>query len=119
MIEGDAIRPWLRNKRVFVVGGSSVQAIILKWRKATYSSLFARGACCHTAGRYWKQVGVERVARSSIIKLFIEKLQIDRYLLVLFYFCTLVLSSFWTGRGHRCSPFSPPVLASIFIAQRV
>ena len=29
------------------------------------------------------------------------------------FFCShlLVLSSFWTSRGHRCRPFSPPVLA--------
>ena len=32
-------------------------------------------------------------------------------LLVLF---TLLLSSFWTGRGHRCRPFSPPVFAFNF-----
>ena len=28
-----------------------------------------------------------------------------------FLFLTLLLSSFWTSRGHRCRPFSPPVLA--------
>ena len=33
--------------------------------------------------------------------------------------CTLVLSSFWTSRGHRCRPFSPPVLAFNFNAHRV
>ena len=27
-----------------------------------------------------------------------------------FFFCTLVLSSLWTSRGHRCRPL-PPVLA--------
>ena len=27
---------------------------------------------------------------------------------------TLLLSSFWTSRGHRCRPFSPPVLAFKF-----
>ena len=32
------------------------------------------------------------------------------------FFRTLVLSSFWTSRGHRCRPFPPPVLAFIFIA---
>ena len=32
---------------------------------------------------------------------------------------TLLLSSFWTSRGHRCRPFSPPVLALNFIAHRV
>ena len=31
-----------------------------------------------------------------------------------FTFCTLLLSSFWTGRGHRCRPFSPPTLAFNF-----
>ena len=31
-----------------------------------------------------------------------------------FFFCTLSLSSFWTSRGHRCRPFSPPVLAFNF-----
>ena len=30
------------------------------------------------------------------------------------YFFTLLLSSFWTSRGHRCRPFSPPVLAFNF-----
>ena len=29
----------------------------------------------------------------------------------IFFFCTPLLSSFWTSRGHRCRPFSPPVLA--------
>ena len=24
------------------------------------------------------------------------------------FFLTLILSSFWTSRGHRCCPFSPP-----------
>ena len=45
---------------------------------------------------------------------------------VLFFFrvCvfvfTLVLFSFWTSRGHRCRPFSPPVLAfNFFIAHKV
>ena len=38
----------------------------------------------------------------------------------LFFFLTLLLSSFWTSRGHRCRPFSPPVLSpSVFIAHRV
>ena len=27
---------------------------------------------------------------------------------------TLLLSSFWTSRGHRCRPFSPPALAFNF-----
>ena len=31
-----------------------------------------------------------------------------------FFFFTLLHSSFWTSRGHRCRPFSPPVLASKF-----
>ena len=30
------------------------------------------------------------------------------------YFLTLLLSSFWTSRGHRCRPFCPPVLAFSF-----
>ena len=48
----------------------------------------------------------------------------------LFFFVSLLLSSssrkrflrsttFRTNRGHRCLPFSPPVLAYIFIAHRV
>ena len=37
------------------------------------------------------------------------------YLFFIFLlFCTLLLSSFWTSRGHRCRPFSPPVLAFNF-----
>ena len=37
-----------------------------------------------------------------------------------FFFRTLLLSSFWTSRGHRNRPFSPPVLAFFFfIAHRV
>ena len=32
---------------------------------------------------------------------------------VLFFF-TLLLSSFWTSRGHRCRSFFPPVLAFFF-----
>ena len=28
-----------------------------------------------------------------------------------FFTHLLLLSSFWTSRGHRCRPFSPPVLA--------
>ena len=31
-----------------------------------------------------------------------------------FFFLTLLLSSFWTSRGHRCRPFSPPVFAFDF-----
>ena len=31
-----------------------------------------------------------------------------------FLFRTLLLSSSWTSRGHRCRPFSPPILAFIF-----
>ena len=31
-----------------------------------------------------------------------------------FFFSTLSLSSFWTSRGHRCDPFSSPVLAFNF-----
>ena len=31
-----------------------------------------------------------------------------------FSFCTLSLSSFWTSRGHKCHPFSSPVLAFNF-----
>ena len=33
-------------------------------------------------------------------------------------FLTLLLSSFWTSRGHRCRPFSPPVLAFNFYRAR-
>ena len=36
-----------------------------------------------------------------------------------FLFLTLLLSSFWTSRGHRCRPFSPRFLRSFFIAHRV
>ena len=36
-----------------------------------------------------------------------------------FFFHSHLLSSFWTSRGHRCRPFSPRFLPSIFIAQRV
>ena len=36
-----------------------------------------------------------------------------------FFFRTLLLSSFWTSRGHKCRPFSSPVLAFNFIAHRV
>ena len=32
-------------------------------------------------------------------------------LLFFFFFHTLLLSSFWTSRGHRCRPFFPTVLA--------
>ena len=28
-------------------------------------------------------------------------------------------ATFWTSRGHRCPPFSPPVHASIFIAHSI
>ena len=35
------------------------------------------------------------------------------------FFRTLLFSSFWTSRGHRCRPFSPPVLVFNFIAHRV
>ena len=38
---------------------------------------------------------------------------------VFFFVHTYLLSSFWTSRGHRCRPFSPPVLGSIYIAHRV
>ena len=31
----------------------------------------------------------------------------------------VVLSSFWTSRGHTCRPFPPPVRAFIFIAHRI
>ena len=31
-----------------------------------------------------------------------------------FFFHTLLLSSFWTSRGHRCPFFFPPVLAFSF-----
>ena len=34
--------------------------------------------------------------------------------LFFFFFLTLLLSSFWTSRVHRCRPFSPPVLAITF-----
>ena len=37
----------------------------------------------------------------------------------IFFFPTLLLSSFWTSRGHRCRSFCPPVLAFNFIAHRV
>ena len=30
------------------------------------------------------------------------------------FFAHFLLSSFWTSRGHRCRPFSPPVLAFNF-----
>ena len=35
------------------------------------------------------------------------------------FYCTLLLSNFWTNRGHRCPLFSPPVLAFNFITNRV
>ena len=42
------------------------------------------------------------------------------YFIFIFIFCTLLLSSFWTSRGHRCRPFSPPgSCLRFFIAHRV
>ena len=39
----------------------------------------------------------------------------DYHLIIFFFsFLTLLLSSFWTSRGHRCRPFPPPVLAFNF-----
>ena len=38
---------------------------------------------------------------------------------LIFFLRTFLLSSFWTSRSHRCRPFPPPVLPSIFIAYRV
>ena len=40
-------------------------------------------------------------------------------LFFLFFFHTHLLSSFWTSRGHRCRPFFPRFLTSIFITHRV
>ena len=37
-----------------------------------------------------------------------------RFFFLVFDFCTLLLSSFWTSRGHRCRPFPAPVLAFYF-----
>ena len=51
---------------------------------------------------------------------FLELVTCGGSILSLFFFLTLLLSSFWTSRGHRCRPFSPPVLAFNFcIAHRV
>ena len=36
------------------------------------------------------------------------------YTIVREYISTLLVSSFWTSRGHRCRPFSAPVLAFNF-----
>ena len=41
------------------------------------------------------------------------------YISFFYFFRTLLLSRFWTSRGHRCRPFSPRFLPSIFIAHRV
>ena len=41
---------------------------------------------------------------------FIEDMEVFFF----FFFSTLSLSSFWTSRGHRCHPFSSPVLAFNF-----
>ena len=37
--------------------------------------------------------------------------------LVFFFFCTLLLSSLWTGRGHKCRPFPPPGSCLHFISR--
>ena len=39
---------------------------------------------------------------------------IKSVLFFFFLFFTTLLSSFWTSRGCRCRPFSPPVLAFNF-----
>ena len=41
------------------------------------------------------------------------------YIYIFFFLSTLSLSSFWTSRGHRCHPFSSPVLAFNFVAHSV
>ena len=38
----------------------------------------------------------------------------DGHTFSFFFPLTLLLSSFWTSRGHRCRPFSQPVLAFNF-----
>ena len=38
----------------------------------------------------------------------------DGYIYIYLFFRTNLLSSFWKGRGHRCRPFYPPVLAFNF-----
>ena len=34
--------------------------------------------------------------------------------MMIFFFPTILLSRFWTSRGHSCCPLSPPVLAFNF-----
>ena len=34
-----------------------------------------------------------------------------------FFFCTHLLSSFWTSRGHRCRPVSPPGTCLQFLSR--
>ena len=36
---------------------------------------------------------------------------------IFFFLHTLLISSFWTSRGHRCRPFSLPVLAFNFLSR--
>ena len=56
-------------------------------------------------------------ARSPILKARVRLHRCSQHLKVkfVFFFLTLLLSSFWTSRGHRCRPFPPPpVLAFMF-----
>ena len=39
------------------------------------------------------------------------------YIFFYFFFVTLLLSSFWTSRGHRCRPFSAGFCLQFFIVQ--
>ena len=66
---------------------------------------------------FWNNFGVFHVSQPVTFEHFFVCVSI---LFLLFFFLTLLRSSFWTSRGHRCRPFFPPVLLpSIFIAHRV
>ena len=44
---------------------------------------------------------------------FLRKAREREFSFFFFFFSTLLLSSFWTSRGHRCHPFSSPVQATL------
>ena len=60
----------------------------------------------------------QTVKTSSLLEeAHVMRVFIDALIMAFFFFFSflaLLLSSFWTTRGHRCRPFSPPVLALNF-----
>ena len=95
-----------RKRIARIINGTKCMRV----RMHAYTTIAGRSYTAHT--HILRRANAHTVARA--VRTYLLGSAPTLFFLFFFFFSTLSLSSFWTSRGHRCHPFSSPVLAFNF-----